>query len=64
MNCYRCQGESETRICANCLSEVRYFEVTVLVPIGEGEGDPGGWDWQSLIDTPEPVFVDDIQPLT
>ncbi len=42
--------------------DVRYWRVTLLVPVVPGDTNPADWDWQTLLDTHYTVGVLASQP--
>lgn len=45
-------------------ANLRYESVTLYVPYREGEtSHPEDWDWQTLVDTIEPIIVCSTDPV-
>ena len=36
---------------------MEYHEITLRVPVQNGEEPPAEWDWRALLDTADPVYV-------
>lgn len=37
---------------------MRYEEITLTIPVEDEGQDPAAWDWQTLIDSQHPVYVE------
>lgn len=40
-----------------------YYRVVLRVPVEADEGSPEGWDYNSLLDTINPVLLDECEPV-